>query len=100
MRSYRPEELFDAAGALLPEIAALAPADYRRMSDNPHANGGLLLRDLDLPRFQDYAVDVPSPGTVDAENTRVLGGWLRDIISAQPLDFPAVRAGRDGVEPP
>ena len=64
MRSYRPEELFDASGALLPEIAGLAPADYRRMSDNPHANGGLLLRDLDLPRFQDYAVDVPAPGAV------------------------------------
>ena len=87
MRSYRPEELFDAAGALLPEIARLAPADYRRMSDNPHANGGLLLRDLDLPRFQDYAVDVPSPGAVDAENTRVLGGWLRDIIVRNASTF-------------
>ena len=87
MRSYRPEELFDAAGALLPEIAGLAPADYRRMSDNPHANGGLLLRDLDLPRFQDYAVDVPSPGAVDAENTRVLGGWLRDIIKRNASTF-------------
>ena len=74
MRSYRPEELFDAAGALRPEIAALAPADYRRMSDNPHANGGLLLRDLDLPRFQDYAVDVPAPGTVNADNTRGSAG--------------------------
>ena len=80
MLSYRPEELFDASGALMPEIARLAPADYRRMSDNPHANGGLLLRDLDLPRFQDYAVDVPSPGAVDAEATRVLGDWLRDVI--------------------
>ena len=80
MRTYRPEELFDASGVVLPEIARLAPADYRRMSDNPHANGGLLLRDLDLPRFQDYAVDVPAPGAVVAENTRVLGGWLRDII--------------------
>ena len=57
------------------------------MSDNPHANGGLLLRDLDLPRFQDYAVDVPSPGAVDAENTRVLGGWLRDIIKRNPSTF-------------
>ena len=87
MRSYRPEELFDPSGALLPEIARLAPADYRRMSDNPHANGGLLLRDLDLPRFQDYAVDVPSPGAVDAENTRVLGGWLRDIITRNASTF-------------
>jgi xylulose-5-phosphate/fructose-6-phosphate phosphoketolase len=87
MRSYRPEELFDASGSLLPEIARLAPADYRRMSDNPHANGGLLLRDLDLPRFQDYAVHVPSPGAVDAESTRVLGGWLRDIIAANGSTF-------------
>jgi xylulose-5-phosphate/fructose-6-phosphate phosphoketolase len=62
MRSYRPAELFDEAGALRPEIAALAPADYRRMSDNPHANGGLLLRELDLLDFRDYAVDVPAPG--------------------------------------
>ncbi len=69
------------------------------MSDNPHANGGLLLRDLDLPRFQDYAVDVPAPGAVDAENTRVLGGWLRDIIKRNAVDVPAVRPGRDGVEP-
>ena len=87
MRSYRPEELFDPSGALLPEIARLAPADYRRMSDNPHANGGLLLRELDLPRFQDYAVDVPSPGAVDAENTRVLGRWLRDIIKRNASTF-------------
>jgi xylulose-5-phosphate/fructose-6-phosphate phosphoketolase len=87
MRSYRPAELFDAAGALLPEIAGLAPADYRRMSDNPHANGGLLLRDLDLPRFQDYAVDVPSPGAAEAENTRVLGGWLRDVIQRNTSTF-------------
>src|SRR5580692_7427724 len=87
MRSYRPEELFDATGALLPEIARLAPADYRRMSDNPHANGGLLLRDLDLPRFQDYAVHVPAPGAVDAEGTRVLGGWLRDIIVRNSSTF-------------
>ena len=87
MRSYRPEELFDASGALLPEIARLAPADYRRMSDNPHANGGLLLRDLDLPRFQDYAVEVPAPGAAEAENTRVLGGWLRDIIVRNASTF-------------
>src|SRR6201996_4242204 len=87
MRSYRPEELFDPSGALLPEIARLAPADYRRMSDNPHANGGLLLRELDLPRFGDYAVEVPSPGAVEAENTRVLGGWLRDIIKRNGSQF-------------
>ena len=62
MKSYRPEELFDAGGRLRPEIAVLAPAGERRMSANPHANGGLLLRDLRLPDFRQYAVDVPSPG--------------------------------------
>jgi xylulose-5-phosphate/fructose-6-phosphate phosphoketolase len=87
MRSYRPEELFDPDGRLLPELARLAPRDYRRMGDNPHANGGLLLRDLDLPRFQDYAVAVPSPGSVDAEGTRVLGTWLRDTIRRNPATF-------------
>ena len=87
MRSYRPEELFDRTGHLSGEIAALAPSDYRRMSDNPHANGGELLRDLDLPPFQDYAVDVPAPGAVTAEATRVLGGWLRDVIRRNPATF-------------
>ena len=62
LRSYRAGELFDAEGALMPELAALAPRDYRRMSANPHANGGLLLRDLRLPDFRDYAVAVPAPG--------------------------------------
>jgi xylulose-5-phosphate/fructose-6-phosphate phosphoketolase len=80
MRSYRPEELFDAGGALIDELAALAPAGDRRMGANPHANGGVLLRDLRLPDFRDYAVDVPSPGTTQAEATRVLGGFVRDAI--------------------
>ena len=62
MKSYKPEELFDAAGQLKPELAELAPKGHRRMSDNPHANGGLLLRDLKMPDFRDYAVKVPSPG--------------------------------------
>src|SRR5690606_10066313 len=66
MRSYRPQELFDADGRLRPEIAALAPEGPRRMSANPHANGGLLLQDLDLPDYRDYAVDVPMPGAVRA----------------------------------
>jgi len=87
MRSYRPSELFDSSGRLVPEIARLAPRDYRRMSDNPNANGGLLLRDLDLPAFRDYAVTVPAPGTVEAENTRVLGTWLRDVIKRNPSTF-------------
>jgi len=80
MRSYRPDELFDATGALRPEIAALAPKGDRRMSANPHANGGLLLRDLRLPDFRDYAVDVPKPGAVLGEATRVQGRFLRDVM--------------------
>ncbi|GAP66945.1 phosphoketolase [Mizugakiibacter sediminis] len=80
MRSYRPEELFDEHGALRPELAALAPAGARRMGANPHANGGLLLEDLDLPDFRDYAVAVPRPGQTQAEATRVLGALLRDVM--------------------
>jgi xylulose-5-phosphate/fructose-6-phosphate phosphoketolase len=81
MRSYRPEELFDAHGALRPALRALAPDGDRRMSANPHANGGLLLRELDLPDFRDYAVDVPVPGVETSEATRVLGVFLRDVIT-------------------
>jgi xylulose-5-phosphate/fructose-6-phosphate phosphoketolase len=80
LRSYRPEELFDEAGRLRPELAELAPRGERRMGANPHANGGLLLRDLELPDFRDYAVAVPSPGAVDAADTEVLGRFLRDVI--------------------
>jgi hypothetical protein len=76
LRSYRAEELFDASGALVPELARLAPRDYRRMSANPHANGGLLLRDLSLPDFRDYAVQVSKPGASISEPTRVLGGLV------------------------
>jgi xylulose-5-phosphate/fructose-6-phosphate phosphoketolase len=82
MRSYRPEELFDARGALRPDLAALAPEGPRRMGSNPRANGGILLRDLDLPDFRAHAVAVPGPGAVEAEDTRVLGRWLRDVIVA------------------
>ena len=84
MRSYRPGELFDESGTLVPEIAALAPAGERRMSANPHANGGTLLRDLLLPDFRDYAVEVAAPGAARSEATRVLGAYLRDVI-AQPI---------------
>jgi xylulose-5-phosphate/fructose-6-phosphate phosphoketolase len=80
MKSYKPEELFDKNGALLPELAELAPKGLRRMGANPHANGGLLMRDLRLPEFRDYAVAVPKPGGVEAEATRVLGGFLRDVM--------------------
>jgi xylulose-5-phosphate/fructose-6-phosphate phosphoketolase len=80
LRSYRPQELFDEHGRLQAELAALAPAGERRMSANPHANGGLLLHDLHLPDFQAYAIEVPAPGAVEAEDTRVLGRYLRDVI--------------------
>jgi xylulose-5-phosphate/fructose-6-phosphate phosphoketolase len=82
MESYRPSELFDERGTLKPELAALAPTGIRRMGANPHANGGLLLRDLCLPDFRDYAVDIHAPGAVDAEDTRVLGRFLRDVITS------------------
>jgi xylulose-5-phosphate/fructose-6-phosphate phosphoketolase len=80
MKSYKPEELFDATGRLAPELAALAPSGHRRMSDNPHANGGLLLKELKLPDFRTYAVDTPSPGAATAEATRAQGAFLRDVM--------------------
>lgn len=87
MKSYRPQELFDDAGRLRPELAGLAPEGERRMSANPHANGGLFLRDLRLPDFDDYAVKVPQPGAVDAEATRVQGAFIRDVITRNPSTF-------------
>lgn len=87
LRSYRPDELFDENGALRPDLRALAPAGLRRMSANPHANGGLLLRDLNLPAFTDYAVAVDKPATRTAEATRVLGTFLRDVIVRNPDRF-------------
>jgi xylulose-5-phosphate/fructose-6-phosphate phosphoketolase len=80
MRSYRPEELFDPAGTLMPELAALAPTGHRRMGANPHANGGLLLRDLKMPDFRDYAVAPNGHGIERAESTKILGTFLRDIM--------------------
>ncbi len=80
LRSYRPEELFDETGALVPELAELAPRGERRMGANPHANGGLLLRDLIMPDFRDYAVAVESPGAQNGEATRVMGRMLRDVM--------------------
>ena len=81
MKSYKPEELFDENGKLIPELAELAPKGARRMGANPHANGGLLLRDLKMPKFEDFAVDVQKPGTVMAEATRVSGRFLREVMT-------------------
>ncbi len=80
LKSYRPEELFDEAGRLIPKLAELAPKFERRMSANPHTNGGLLLRDLALPDFRDYAVPFPLPGATSGEATRILGNFLRDVM--------------------
>ena len=90
MKSYQPEELFDQDGKLMPELAALAPTGDRRMGANPHANGGLLLRDLKMPDFRDYAVDVPQPGTVYAEATRTMGVFLRDVMKLNLDKFRVV----------
>ncbi len=87
MRSYRPEELFDDDGRPIASILELAPRGEARMSANPHANGGVLLRDLALPDFRDYGVAVPSPATATSEATRVLGTWLRDVIRDNPHTF-------------
>jgi xylulose-5-phosphate/fructose-6-phosphate phosphoketolase len=90
MRSYRPEELFDTHGRLRPELHALAPAGHQRMSATPHANGGLLLRELRLPGFEAHAVDVATRGGGPASATGVLGKWLADIVIANPHNFRIV----------
>ncbi|MGC4859653.1 phosphoketolase family protein [Micromonospora sp. DT41] len=87
LRSYRPEELFDATGAPVEELRTLPPRGDRRMSANPVTNGGLVLRDLDLPDFRAYGVDVAEPGTATAGATGVLGPWIRDVIAANPQTF-------------
>ncbi|HWW48590.1 MAG TPA: phosphoketolase family protein [Xanthobacteraceae bacterium] len=87
MRSYRPEKLFDESGRLVPELLKLAPKGSRRMSANPHANGGLLRKDLSLPDFRDYAVDVTARGSVMHENTKPLGEYLRDVMKLNPSIF-------------
>ncbi len=87
LRSYRPEELFNPDGTLTDELKELAPVGNRRMGMNPHANGGLLLRDLKLPDFRDYAVDVPQPGAVMAQDMMELGGFVRDIVKLNPDNF-------------
>jgi xylulose-5-phosphate/fructose-6-phosphate phosphoketolase len=89
MRSYRPQELFDEQGRLRPELAALAPTGTRRMGANPHANGGVLLRELKIPDFRAYAIEVPTPGAMGKGDTRVLGPMLRDVmrLSAAERNF-------------
>ncbi len=90
LKSYRPRELFDKHSRLMPELAALAPQGKRRMGYNPHANGGLLRRDLKMPDFREYAVKVPRPGAVEAEATRVLGQFLRDVMKSNARNFIVV----------
>ena len=89
MKGYKPDELFDENGKLRSELAELAPKGQRRMGANPHANGGLLLKELKLPDYRDYAVKVPRPGAVEAEATRVMGRFLRDVmkLNAEERNF-------------
>jgi len=87
MKSYKPEELFDENGTFIPELAELAPKGDRRMGANPHANGGILLKDLKMPDFRDYAIDVSKPGTVFAEAIRVMGGFMRDVMKQNMTNF-------------
>ena len=87
LKSYQPEELFDKTGKLLPELAELAPRGDRRMGANPHANGGVILRDLSLPDFRGYAVAVPRPGAVEGEATRVQGLFVRDVLKLNEKNF-------------
>ena len=87
LRSYRPEELFDEAGRPVPELLKEVPHGDRRMSANPVANGGMLLKDLRLPDWRDYGVEVPAPGATEHEATRVLGSWLRDVTARNPTEF-------------
>ena len=100
LKSYRPEELFDDKGRLKPELAELAPKGERRMGANPHANGGLLLRDLQMPDFRDYAVEVPLPGAGGIGDTHVLGRFLRDVVKLNEAqrNFRIVRSGRDTLQ--
>ena len=99
MKSYQPEKLFDKTGRLRPELAELAPTGARRMGANPHANGGILLRDLNMPDFCDYAVKVPKPGGVVAEATRVQGQFIRDVMKINPENFRVFSPDETAFEP-
>ena len=87
MKSYKPEELFDKTGRLVDELAELAPKGERRMGANPHANGGILLRDLRMPDFREHAVRVPAPGAVDGQDTMVLAKFLKDVVKLNEGNF-------------
>ncbi|MBE7385986.1 MAG: phosphoketolase family protein [Leptolyngbya sp. SIO1E4] len=87
MRSYRPEEFFDENGTLIPELKELAPVGHRRMSANPHANGGLIRHELRMPNFRDYAIDIARPGSIEVENTRIMGYFLRDVMRDNMTNF-------------
>jgi xylulose-5-phosphate/fructose-6-phosphate phosphoketolase len=87
LKSYKPDELFDDKGTLISELAELAPVGKRRMGDNPHANGGLLRKSLKMPDFRQNAIDVPAPGAVEEESTRVMGRFLRDVMKLNPKTF-------------
>src|SRR5262249_7882412 len=87
MRSYKPEELFDSNGTLIPELKELTPTGERRMGSNPHANGGRLKKALHLPDFRDYGIKVDKPGVVEAENTPPLGEFLRDTMKMNMTNF-------------
>ena len=84
MRSFKPEELFDETGRFQQELKDLTPKGHRRMGSNPHANGGVLKKDLALPDFCDYSISVPQPGQIEASNTKPLGEFLRDVVKANP----------------
>jgi phosphoketolase len=101
LKSYRPEELFDGQGRLKPELAELAPKGELRMGANPHANGGLLLRDLVMPDFRDYAVKVPSPGSVDGRRHPRAWRIPARCGQSQPgaTQFPYLRPRRDPLQP-
>ena len=102
MKSYRPEELFDDQGRLIPELAELAPKGDRRMGANPHANGGILLRDLRMPDFRAYAVKVPARRRCRPATRKCSGGFLRDVVNLnqEQRNFRVFRSRRDALEPP